>query len=829
MSSFMKDLRYAARGLQKSPAFALTAIATIALGIGATTAIFSVVNAVLLRPLPYADQERLTILWGDMRKRNVTDFPFPPGDFHDLRHEATLFQGLAAVVTGRQAMSGDRGDPEQVRTAGVTPNFFALLGARVVVGRDFVESDGTPQPPPPQVPPGAQAAPQPPPIPAMVILSHEFWQRRFGGERSVIGTTIDVGGGRSEIVGVLEPGFEILYPPGTDIERTPDIYAALRVNYEAGSRINVFLRVIGRLKPGVTIQQAQTQVDGIAAELRRRFPIKEAAGVHFRVESMHDDLVQDVRRGILTLMGAVTFVLLIACANVANLLLVRAGARGRELAVRAALGGTRWLLVRQMLAESVLIAAFGSALGILLAQFGIDLLVALKPDNLPRLESIGINAVVLAFTLGAASLAAVVFGVVPAIRASRPDIMEVLRSSGRTAALGGGRFLRNAVVTAEVALSFVLLIGCGLMVRSFVELQRVDLRYDPNNVLTFQIDNVQLRTPDERAAFGRDLRARLLALPGVTAVTGASSLPLDGQIANVRWGTEAAVADPSKFQQANTSIALPGYIETLRMRLVEGRTFTDADNTPDMRGVIIDRVLAAAAFPNERAVGKRLYVRSRGDQPEWLDVIGVVEHPRFSEIAADGRGMMFFVDGFFGHGATPRWAVRTTGNPAALTPQVRATLRDLNPRLILAEVQPMTAYVDRAQAPTRFALVLITIFGAIAVVLAAVGLYGVLSTAVRQRTAEIGIRMAFGAPNRSIFQLIVGHGLRLSAIGIAVGLFAAFGLTRVMDTMLVGVKPSDPSTYAAIAALFVLIAAVASWLPARRAAALDPTVALRDE
>jgi putative ABC transport system permease protein len=827
MSTFGKDMAYAARVLGKRPAFAAIALITVALGIGASTAIFSVVNAVLLRPLPYRDADRLVLVWSDLRARDVRDFPLPPADFHDLREQATLFEAFAGVSPGRQALTGDGGEPEQVRVAGVTPNLISMLGARVLHGRDFVESDGTPQPPPPDPQgPNAQAA-APPPLPNVAILTHDFWQRRYGGDPSVVGRVLRVGGGSAEVVGVLAPGFELLFPPAVNVERVPDILFALRVNFAAGSRINVFLRVIGKLKEGVTVAQAQAQLDGIAAELRNQFPIKQTAGMYFRTEAMYDDLVADVRPAILALMGAVVFVLLIACANVANLFLVRASARERELAVRAALGGSRWRLVSQMLAESVILAASGALLGLLLARLGISLLLALRPANLPRLDDVGIDPMVLFFTMGAAILAALLSGVVPALRASRPDIAEVLRESGRTAGLGSGR-LRNVVVVAEVALAFVLLIGSGLMIRSFVALHRANPGYDPEGLVTFFMP-VPPSRGQAREAFLPELRDRLAALPGVTSVAATSSLPLDGSDPLARWGREEAATDPTKFEQGHFFSVMPGYIETMRTRLIEGRTFTAADNRPDALVMIIDELLAAKAFPNESALGKRLLVRVRGPEPEFVEVIGVIEHQRTTTLAADGEEGMYFTDGFFGHGNVARWAVRTDGDPLRLAPRVRAEIAAFEPLAAVAELQPMSVLVDRARTPTRFALTAIGIFAAIAALLAAVGLYGVLSTVVRSRTAEIGVRMAFGAPRGSIFQLFVGQGLRLSAAGVALGLLASLGLTRVMSTMLVEVRPTDPATFVAMAVFFFVIAGVASWLPAWRAAGLDPTAALREE
>ena len=835
MHSLLKDLTYAWRTLRSNPAFSLTAIITLALGIGASTAIFSVVNAVLLRPLPYGDAGRLTLIWGDMVKRDVKNFPFPPGDLPDLRQQGTLFQEMAGVSTFRQPLVGDGGEPEQVNVAGVTENVFTVLRARILLGRNFNASDATPLPPPPQAAPGAPP-PAPavgpdgqPPLVASWILSYGFWQRRYGGDRNVIGKMVDVGNGRAEIIGVLAPEFELLFPPSTDVERNPEIYTALRIDYATASRTNVFLRMVGRLKPGVTLPQAQQQLDNIAADLRRRFPIKEAAGLHLRAEWMRDDLVADVRPAIIALMGAVSFVLLIACANVANLMLVRAASRERELAVRSALGGTRWGLIRQMLTESMLVAALGALIGFGLAQAGIKLLLVLAPQNLPRLDSVSADPIVLVFTVLAGIVSAAAFGIVPALRASRPDLADILRSAGRTGGLARGRRIRNAVVTAEVALSFVLLIGCGLMLRSFIALQHVDPGYDPKGLLTFFAVSGRPGGPDVQAGIIRQLAERLRSVPGVTGVTAASPLPLDGGIVNARWGTEAAVTDPSKFQQSNVHIVLPGYFKVMRTKFIEGRDFTEADNNPNAVLAIIDRNFAATAFPGESAIGKRLYVRVRSNDPEWFEVIGVVDRERHETLAADSREAMFLTDGLFGHGAVSRWVVRTNGDPNTLVPTVRSAIKEVDRQMPVAEVQPMATFVDRAMASTRFALALIATFAAIAVVLAAVGLYGVLSTVVRQRTAEIGVRMAFGANTSSIFQLVIGHGLRLSAIGIALGAIGALALTRGMKTMLVGVRPTDPLTFVAIGVLFMAVAAVSSWIPARRAAGLDPNVALREE
>ena len=839
LDGLRKDVAFALRSLRQQRGFAVTAIMTLALGIGASTAIFSVVNAVLLRPLPYANADRLALIWGDMRARNVNDFPFSPPSYKDLREQNSTFEDIAALTPGNATFTVPGEEPEQISSLGVTPNLLPLLGARVLHGRGFNDGDAVAPPPPPQAPPGAvNVAPPanlPPPPPQMLLLNHGYWQRRFGGDTSIVGKTVEVGGGPAMVVGILEPGFEMLFPPNTNIETHPDMLAAMRIHYESASRINVFLRLIGKLKPGVTVAAANQDVERIAERARELYPITKAADTHYRVEPMHEDLVKDVRPAIVALMGAVTFVLLIACANVANLLLVRAAARERELAIRAALGSSPWRIVRQLLSESLVLSLGGALLGLLLAWGGIKLLIALAPANLPRLDDVRVDLVVLGFATLAAVVAAGIFGIIPAIRASKPDLADVLRASGRTPGLGGGKLLRNGVVMAEVALSFVLLVGGGLMARSFVELSRVNPGFDSRGVLTFVLGGRGGRSPDERRDFSIQMREKLAAIPGVTAVTGAAYLPLDGTTFNSRWGKEDAVSDPSRFQQANLHIVLPGYFQAMGTKLIAGRVYDDADNRPDHLGVVVDDRMAAKAFPGENPVGKRLFVRSRGQEPEWLEIIGVVEQQRHENLALPGREAIFLPTGFFGHPVPNSWAVRVSCaagrecDPARVSGSVRNTVRELDPRLPVSNMQAMQGLVDRAMTPTRFALVLIGVFAGVAAVLAAVGLYGVLSTAVRQRTAEIGVRVAFGATKRSIFGLVVGDGMKLSAIGLAVGIVAAFWLTRAMSTMLIGVQATDLPTYLAIVGLFIVIALVACLIPARRAASLDPTNALRSD
>ena len=826
----LRDLALAGRILRKSLVFALTAALTIALGVGASTAIFSVANAVLLRPLPYKNPDELVIIPSDMRNRGVKDFPFSNANFIDLR-EATKdeFQGLAGVFTFPNTLTGDDGIPEQVHMGFVTTNYFQLVGARIAFGRDFSDADGQPQPPPPA--PGTQSATPPQRLPIMAIISYEYFQRRFGSNPGVLGQSLNKGKPFSpQIVGVLAPHFQIYFPPSADLEAAPDIWVANRLGYDAAQRNTVSMRVIGRLKPGVTIERAQSAADRVAAEGRKNFLIMNTAGYAIRIVPMRQHLVSEVRPAILALMGSVIFLLLIACANVANLLLVRASLRERELAIRSAIGASWWDLARQILSEALLLAAIGTVAGLGIAWLGIHELLAIAPAHLPRLDTIRIDSTVLIFTMVSSLFAVAIFGLAPSWRAARPDVMIVLRGTSRSEGLATGGLSRKIVVGLEVALAYVLLIGSGLMFRSFLELQRIDPGFNPHGLLTFQVQSDRFfQKPEERAVAIRQLEDRLRAIPGVQSVTAANPFPLTGGFSPIRWGTEEAVADASKFKAVDPIIVLPGYFETMRTPLLEGRTFTDDDNQPGRNSAVVDKILADRAYLNQSAVGKRILIRIQTPEPVWVEIIGVVAHERGVSLSEAGREQVYLPDAYIGSGATDHWALRVGTDPSKYANDVRATIKAFDPHLLITDMQPMDAVMEKAQASTRFSLLLIGTFAVFAALLAGVGLYGVLATVVRQRTAEIGVRMTLGAQPGKIFQLVVGQGLRLTAIGIVAGLIAAFILTRGMTTMLVGVKAADPATYSTMAVLFFIIAALASWLPAWRASSLDPTAALREE
>jgi predicted permease len=828
----LQNLRIAIRVLLKNPLFTLTAVLTIALGIGASTAIFGVTDAVLLQPLPYKDPDRLVIAGVELRQRHVHDIQFSNEDFIDLRDGTKqAFEDLVGVFTFRQVLPREDGTPEQVRMAIATTNFFRLTGGRISFGRDFSDQDGIPQPP---AQPAAQnAAQQAPRLPVVAILSYEYFQRRYGGNTAILGQSMRTNGPVSPlIVGVLAPNFRLYFPPEANEEAAPDIWVANRLAYDAANRNNFSIRAIGRLKPGVSLEQAQAAADAVSAEARKNFLIEGTAGYSIWLQPLRQHLVSRVRPAVLAMMASAVFLLLIACANVANLLLVRASLRERELAVRAALGSSRRRLLFPLLTEAFLLAIAGTFVGLVLALFGIHALRLLAPADLPRFETIRINAFVVGFTALACLAATAIFGVVPAWRASRPGVANLLRGSSRNAGLLGNSTIRNAVVIAEVALSFVLLVGSGLMFRSFFQLQRTDPGFDPHGLLTFRIAGnlgAPADPPEKRAALIRQIQDRLSAIPGVESAIASDLFPLAGGFSPIRWGTDEALADAGKFQAADIQIVLPGYFETMRVPLLAGRTFTREDNLPGRNLVVIDQFLAKKAFHGQSAVGRRILVRVRTPEAEWVEVIGVVGHQHDTSLAEPGREQVYFTDAFVGSGQVNSWAIRTGNDPANYGNAVRNVVREIDPHLLVNEILPAEALIEQAQAGTRFSLLLIGAFALIAGLLAGVGLYGVLSTAVRQRTAEIGVRMTLGAEPAKIFQLVVGQGFRLSAIGIFAGLVAAFLLTRLMTAILVGVKATDPATFIAMSIVFLLIAAIASWLPARRAAALDPVSALREE
>lgn len=817
------------RSLSTHPGLLLTAVLLLALGIGATTALFSVVNAVLLAPLPYQQPERLVRIWTELAARGVAHFPESPGNLDELRRESRMFEDLAGINTGNATLSHPGAPPRRIQTANGTWNFLQLLGVQPVLGRGFSEQDGAFSSS--DIAPGAQFPANTFAVPRVVLLSHELWQTEFGGARDVIGRQVQIDDVDVEIIGVLPPGLRLHMAAVAGVAADPELWAPLRVDLANAPRNNVFLNVVGRLAPGVDIAQARAEIETITNRIYDAHPVMRAAGARPWMAAYAEDLVSDVRGSIWALLGAAAFVLLIACANVASLLLMRAAGRSREFAVRHALGAGRFRLLRQLLGEAAVLASLGAIGGLIIAWLGLHLLLQTAPDNIARLDAVAIDSRVLLFALIAAAATTVLAGLLPAWQASRAASVEGLRerSSG---ALSGGQRLRFALVAGEVALSFVLLIGTGLLVRSFVELSRSDAGFDSSQVLTFEVNLPNQRYPDfeQRRDLIYTLQDRLQQLPMVESVAATAPLPLSGQPFNGRYTVQPPAGDETTaYRQANYRVIVPGWFETMRTPLLAGRHLTRDDEINAAQVVVIDDVMAATAWPGVDPIGKQIWLRLQQPEPQPLEVVGVVRRQLQQSLHDTPRETVYFTAGSAGLFGANAWAVRSSGSMDGLLERIRAEVATIDPSLPLGQVRTMQAYVDDATARTRFALQLIGVFGAAALLIAMVGLYAAIHSLVRQRRAEIGLRMSVGARASDIFRLFVRRGLWLAAIGIGVGLVAALALSHTLSALLVNTQPTDPTTYAAITAVFVVIALAASALPALRAAQVQPMAVLRDE
>ena len=828
--SVLHDARYAIRSLVRRPLFTAVILLTLALGIGSNVAIFSVANAVLFRPLPFKDPEELAFVWTRLPATNVARSLVSGPDFRDYQQESTRFQGFAGAVAVPGTLTGD-GDPERITNAYVTWNLFDLLGVRPVLGRAHVAEDAF------AMDPKAFGNPNPDLPPGKVVLSYELWQRRFGGDRSVIGRTIQMDGFGSVVVGVLPPNFRIYLPADAGMPTNIDAWGVLPSNIGDFERQAAWLTVVTRLKKGVTLAQAQQDMNGIATRLRELHQFHATQNMQIVVAGMHRDAVEHARPALLALLGAVGFVLLIACANIANLLLVRASERDREMAVRAAVGSGRGRIVAQMLTESLVLSLAGALLGVLLAWQGIGVIKALSPSNLPRIESVAIDARALAFAAGVSILAAIVFGLAPALEAVRGNLSDRLRDRGTDTGGARGNKLRTVLVVSEVALSLVLLVGAGLMVRSFAQLQKVDPGFDAQNVVTFNapLSFLKYLTTQARANFANQLGERLAALPGVEAVGGVTPLPLAGG-EQYSVGSYGRIGDADNVYRANKAdykAALPGYFEAMRIRLVAGRTFVRGDNEEQALDVaVVDVKFAKRVFGDASPLGAQILADHFNDKTFTMErlpltIVGVVANVNSSSLAAESRETIY-VPYVFSSFLPLTFVVRTAVAPASLITRIRAEVKALDPSVPIADLTTLESWVTKAMAPTRFLLALNGTFAGLALVLASLGLYGVISYSARQRTREIGVRVALGANDRDVVRLILGQGMILAAIGIVLGLAASAALTRVVNSYLVGVSSTDPMTFAGVAAALVGVAAVASYLPARRASLIEPTHALRE-
>jgi len=809
LDGLAQDLRYGARSLAHSPAFTAAAVVALALGIGATAAVFSVVDAVLLRPLAYADPERLVVTL-----HHGID-PVSPANFADWRRQAASFERMAAAEYWTPNLSGDA-EPETVLALRLTADMFPLLGVRPLLGRALLPREETP---------GQDH---------VVVLGYGLWQRRFGGDPGVVGRSIALNGEPYTVVGVMPGGFE--FPPfwATGAQ----MWAPLALGNRAANREASSLRVFARLKPGVGLGQARAEMTALTARLEGEYPGTNRDVV---VRTLADAVTGDVRLALLVLLGAVAFVLLIACANVAHMLLARASARQRELALRATLGATRGRLVRQLLTESLLLAVAGGLAGVLLAWLGIRALVALGPATIPRLATVGLDGGVLAFVVAVSLVTGVGFGLVPALQASGRDVNDALKEGARGSTEGGGRHrLRSLLVASEFALALVLCAGAGLLIRSFVALRGLDPGLDPRNVLTMIVSVAGARegVPGRRAAFFERLVEEVKALPGVRTASAINHLPLAGDIWGLPFHVEGRpISRPGEAPTATFRVVLPGYFETMGIPIRRGRDVGPDDRRDHPEVVVVNERLAERYWPGEDAIGKRLTLDDAGQNPVWLTVVGIVKDTVRSDWAAapdaelyvpylQGRGYLESSSTVYSYLTL---VVKTSGDPIERAPAIRRLVTSMDSGAPVSAVQTMDAVVADATAASRFYLLVLAAFAAVAVLLAAVGVHGVMSYSVSQRTNEIGIRLALGARPADVRRMVVGQGLTLALAGAAAGLVGALGLTRLMAGLLYGVRSSDPATFLAVGAVLGAVALAASYVPARRATRIDPLRALRSE
>ena len=818
MGSLWFDLRFAVRSLTRSPGFAAIAILTLGCGIGANTAIFSVVEAVLLRPLPYAEPERLVRLYTEFPTMSLQRFWMSAPEFREIQRDARAFSALGAWVEAGTNLGGDDG-PLRVNTVYATHELFDVLGVTPALGRAFgVESD---------VEGG----------PLTVVLSDGLWRRAFGGRPEVVGTTIRADGLTATVTGVMPPGFE--FPPGS--AAPAEAWLPVQLSPNRG-RANHFLYVLGRLAPGTTVEQARDEVGRLMPGWKTALGeghTLEATNHPVLVEPFHDDVVRAVRPAVLMLMGAVGFVLLIACVNVSNLLLARAEVRQREIAMRAALGAGRARLLVQFLAEGLVLAACGGAAGILFANWGLAGLLAADPSGIPRANTIGLDGRVLWFTLGVSLAAAVVFALAPLVHVRGTSLAPRLQEGGARIAGGlAGRRLREALVVVQVALAIVLVTGTGLMLRAFFKLQRVDPGFRSEGLLTAQIElsGPEFDAPEARGAFWAKLQERAAALPGVTGATVLGGLYPDRRLnAN---DTDFESYEPSGDDQPAENVDYyqtvgRDFFETIGMGIVEGRGFEPQDRAPGAAPVVVvNDALARRFFSGQQAIGQRVRIGGSDSLP-WFSVVGVVADAKNGGIAEPARPEMFFdLDQAVANGFTPSFLnllVRTPGDSLAIAPSLRAAMREIDPQIPLFRVRTMNDVIQATMARPRFLARLLTILSGMALLLAAVGIYGVIAYHVAQRRREIGVRVALGADRGAIVRLVLAAGSRLVLAGIVVGVGSALALTRVMQGLLYEISPLDGPSFLAAIVVLMAVAAAACWFPARAATRVDPMTALRTE
>ena len=803
------DLRYALRTLRRHASFAAIVVVTLALGIGANAAIFSVVNAVVLRPLPYPDGDRLVVVWGNLHRPGVEEIPGSAGEYVDYRDGNRTFDAIAAYDTTGFNLTGS-GEPERVDGAVVSANFFAALGVLPEIGRAFRGTDEQP---------GSND---------VAVISHALWTRRFGADRAIVGRTVSIDGRAVEIAGVMPRGFR--FP-----DESTDMWKPILLDADAlgaDNRGSHGYTLVARMKRGVTVDQARKDLDGVASKFIPRFPTNYRAGFSTVVRRLQDEIVGDTGRALFVLLGAVGLVLLIACANVANLLLARAASRRKEIALRTALGASRLRLVRQLLTESVVIAVAGGGLGLALASWAIDVLVATAPDGIPRLSEVTIDARVAAFTAIVSLATGVLFGLVPAMKATRLELNDALKEGGRTAAAHGlgGRLL----VVAEVAVSIVLLVSAGLLLRSFARIQDVQPGFAADRLLTLRVALPASRytTFDRGDAFFADLFAGLRSRPGVRGVAAINSLPFSGFGGSRSFHIEGRAATrPEDATEEQLRIVTDGYFGVMGIPLVTGREFAAADSLRGRRVAVVNDAFARKHFGAASALGKRISFEQ--DAPVWYEIVGVVGNIKHRGLDAGDRPELYVP---YRQPLFAQWTVRpmyivvrTDGDPIAMVATVRREVARVDPDQPISDVRTMAERIDRSLTGRRFNATLLTLFAALALTLATVGIYGLVAYSVTERTHEIGIRIALGATRGDVVAMVLRQGMLLAATGAAIGISLSLGVVRLLSGLLFGVTPADPATFTAIPLLLLLVALAACVIPARRATHVDPASALRAE
>ena len=802
METLLQDLRFGLRMLLRNPSFALIAIITLGIGIGANAALFSVINGVLLKSLPIKDADHVAFIWSNTA-RIPGNIPSSTLNYRDWKQMNHVFSGLA----GRRPFVSNLStgsDPERVTGERVTADYFTVLGVTPILGRDFQTGED-------------KIGGEP-----LVLLSKGLWERRFGGDRNIVGKVITLNGAKTTVVGVMP----------NDYRPNVEFWIPLPINYEGADRDFHDTTVLGRLAPGVTIAKAQAEMDTINNQLIKQYPDINT-GWNLRVVPVHDSIVQNIKEVLLILFGAVCFVLLIACTNVANLMLARAASREREIAIRTALGAGRFRLIRQVLTESVLIAIAGGILGVFIAVWGTRFLISLNPQGIPLSGEVGLDFRVLGFTVVVSIISGMIFGIVPALQATKPDLNSTMKESGKSSTNARGGMIRNMLVVVEIALALVLLIGAGLLIKSFARLQDVDPGFNREKLLTFQVSlpAVHYTRPEQVTGFYKDTIQRVSTLPGVSSAAAISVAPLASQGPRYIFYTEGKpLPTASESPLASYRVVTPNYFETMGIPLVAGRTFTDADIRSSLQVIIVNKELANQMWPNENPIGKRMTVGvplSLNDVT-YQTVVGVVGDVKHTSLSGD-TGMQMYQPFYQAPGLGMTLVLRGKLDPTNFLDSIRSTVRQIDPTLPLANVKTMDTIIYENVAPFRFNMFLLTLFAGVALVLTIIGVYGVMSYNVTQRTQEIGIRMALGAEPGEVRSMILKKGLILSLIGLAIGLVGSFAATWAMSSLLFGVSTTDPVTFVGVAIILTIVAMVACYIPARRATRVDPIIALRSE